>query len=189
MTDTLPPQMSLSEERTGDQVAFRITSNEQIFQRYPFVAVKDVNEQYQLLACRSVRPNSWITEPTLPVIQLAKAAAAVTDTMGNLTTRSISYLPDDRFLDNRDSAYKETRGTWTSSTSGASWSNEYRSTSLGTTDSASVCWQWQTALTHQYNVFIQVPSVANPVGNTLLRRVRMDLHRHFAAGSGIPAAA
>jgi NADPH-dependent curcumin reductase CurA len=47
-TDTIAPSISFEEIENGNQVTFRITSDEAIFQKVPFVALKNVYEKYHL---------------------------------------------------------------------------------------------------------------------------------------------
>ena len=174
-TDTLPPVLTLSEVRSGDRISFSVTSNEPIFQSQPFVAVKDIYEQNRIVSCSITGVNQWKTDSSFSASSVVKAAAAITDTMGNLSTRFISYLPDDLYVDNRDSGYAEARGTWSSVTSYASWGPNYRNAAIAPNDSATATWAWSVPQSGQYSFFVQVPAVANPVS-----QIRFQLKAHSA---------
>lgn len=169
-SDVTPPVVNISEYRTGDNVTFVITTNEPIFQPQPFVAAKDLYERYYHLAARQTGTNEWTTTDAIAVSTLAKIGVAVTDTSGNLQTAFMSYLPDDLYIDNRDGSYSETSGTWTTVTN-RSWGIDARTAILGQSDSAKV--QWKPGLTESgvYNVFVQVPAMANAAGKVLFRVV------------------
>src|SRR5437667_3117032 len=93
VTDLTPPAVDVLEQVQDETVTLTININEPIFQPQPFVAVKDICEQYQVLPCNPAGTNSWTV--TLPVARsaLAKVGIAVTDLAGNLTMRIIRYLP------------------------------------------------------------------------------------------------
>jgi hypothetical protein len=168
-TDTIPPVLTFSEVRTGDRVSYTVSSNEPIFQLQPFVAVKDIYEQNRIVPCSATGVNQWKTDSTFSASSIVKAAAAVTDTMGNLSTRFISYLPDDLYVDDRDSGYAEARGTWSSVKSYAAWGPNYRSAVIAPNDSATATWEWSVPQSGQYSVSIQIPATANPVSQISIR--------------------
>ncbi|MCX6138422.1 MAG: T9SS type A sorting domain-containing protein [Ignavibacteriales bacterium] len=174
-TDSIPPVVIFTEERGGDRVSFTVTSSEPIFQSQPFIAVKNVNEESIIASCHPVGVNAWKTDSSFTIGQLAKAAVAVTDTMGNLATRFLRYLPDDLYIDNADSTYYESRGAWTSVSSQSCWGTTYRSAVLPPNDSAVVGWKWTVPQTGAYSIVIQNPSAANAVERTLYRLKRNGL--------------
>ena len=53
---------------------------------------------------------------SFPMNEIGKVGTAVTDTVGNLSTLFIKYLPDDLFIDNSDPQYQELYGNWNTST-------------------------------------------------------------------------
>ncbi len=160
--DTTSPVLSIQEVSSGENVSFTIQTNERIFQAEPFVAVKDINEHYTVLHCAAVSANQWTTIGTLPKAIIAKVGAAVTDTMGNLSTQFLNYRADDIFIDNLDDAYSEISGTWTTSTAKA-WGINSRQSLLGVNDSAAAQWKPGIKKTGLYNIFLQIPPVSNRV--------------------------
>ena len=157
-SDTEGPVLTLSEHQTGTEVYFTITSDEPFFQPQPFVAVKNIYEQYSILPCTFLGPNEWQTVGTLQIDRLAKVGVAACDTVGNLTTTFIHFLPDDIYIDNQDSGYEEVSGSWTTSTQ-AAWGVDSRVAPVSQNDTAKVRWIPDIQQAGYYNIFIQVPGV------------------------------
>jgi hypothetical protein len=163
--DVAAPQVIFREEATGDQVFFSVETNEPIFQRAPFVAVKDIYERYIVVPCEATGTNQWRTTVALQRSSLAKAGVTVCDTMGNQTTRFINFLPDDIYVDNRDGGFAELSGSWSTSSVSA-WGVDSRIATVAPNDSAMV--KWSASLSAgRYNLFVQVPPVQNPAANIL----------------------
>ncbi len=159
-TDSVAPELFFSENRIGGTVTFSVETNEPIFQIQPFVAVKTVEERYHLVEMTATGPMSWVSASAYPLATLAKAAAAVTDTVGNLSKGFLQYLPDDAFVDNRDTGYQELRGSWSTIPS-STWGADYRTAALAAGDSAIATWTFTASETLPYKSFIQLPGVAN----------------------------
>ncbi len=159
-TDSESPNLQFSEERVGRVVYFNITSDETIFQQQPFVAVKNIYDEYIVLECESTGQNQWKT--ILPVVHntLAIAAVTVCDTMGNQAMAFLNYLPDVAFIDNIDDGYNEIHGSWATS-SDFSWGTDSRYATLTENDSATATWTYPISQTSYYNIFIQFPDIAN----------------------------
>ena len=111
-SDKAAPILQFSDELVGDAVYFNIESNETIFQQQPFVAVKNIYNEYSVLECMPTGINQWRTIVPVSYKTLAKAAAAVCDTMGNQAMEFLAYLPDEEFIDNLDDSYNEIQGHW-----------------------------------------------------------------------------
>ncbi|MFZ4620544.1 MAG: T9SS type A sorting domain-containing protein [Bacteroidota bacterium] len=159
--DTIPPTITLTEKVTGEQVTFEVTSNEDIFQNEPLIAVKDMNERSVLLHSTKTSAHSWTTISPLLRSSIVKVGAALTDTMGNLSTVFKNYLPDDIYIDNKESGYQELRGSWTTS-SIRSWGTDSRQAVLTATDSAVIEWTPSIKQSGKYNIFLQIPKLTNP---------------------------
>ncbi len=162
------PELKFQYEQTGDKIDFVISINEPIFQAEPYLAVKDMEGRYSRVPCESVGTNEWKSTESFDVNSLAKAAVAVTDTVGNLSTAFIRFVPDDIYIDNTDSGYAEIKGNWATS-SNAAWGTDSRQAVLGVNDSAEVAWTPQIGQTRYYNIFVQVPKVTYPVSHTEFR--------------------
>jgi hypothetical protein len=185
--DSIPPVLALTEERQGEAVSFTIHSNEPIFQQQPFVALKDVYERASVLPCTKTGTNTWKAVSPISASGIAKVAVAVTDTVGNLATRSLNYLPDDVYIDNRDSTYAEVRGAWTT-TSMAAWGTDARQAALVDHDSVWSMWSHTITRTGYYNFFVQVPSNANAALNSVFRiRVGQQVLRELRIPNAIAA--
>jgi len=163
-TDQTPPQLDVAEDVQGETVTLSINTSEAIFQPQPFVAIKDLCEQYQILQCSPVGVNSWQVTLPVPHSYVAKIGVAVTDLAGNLTTRIIRYLPDDIYLDNLDPQYAEPSGTWTATTN-AAWGVDARVALLGANDTARARWSLPISNSGPYKIFVQIPPINNAAGN------------------------
>ena len=163
-TDQTPPQLDITQDVQGEAITLNITTSEPIWQPQPFVSVKDICEQYQIVPCYSNGPNSWTATLPVPKSDLAKVGVAVTDLAGNVTTRVIRYLPDDLFIDNLDPEYSELSGTW-NATKNAAWGIDARVARLQTGDVAQVRWTLPLSNSGPYKVFVQVPAIANAAGD------------------------
>ena len=170
--DQTPPELEVSEQGGGETVKLALRANEAIFQGQPFVAVKDVYQQYSIAPCQAAGAGSWTA--TLPVArsQLAKAGIALTDLAGNLTTRILRWVPDDLFVDNLNPDYSEAGGDWKTIPT-AAWGVDARAAKLGGNETVKARWRLRAGESRAYQIFVQVPAVANPAG-----RVRYD----FMAG-------
>jgi hypothetical protein len=160
--DSLKPELELTEEISGSDVKFLITTNEPIFQSQPFVAVKDRYERYIIAQCENISENMWRTVSSFSVNDLAKVGAAVTDTVGNLSTEFIYYLEDDQFIDNGDDQHIEVFGSWSTSSISA-WNLDSRISNLNSGDSAKVRWMLEPGSDGPYNIFVQFPSIQNHI--------------------------
>ena len=159
--DEQPPEVEFWEEADGDQLYFKIRSHEKIFQKAPFVAAKDVYEDYQVLGCQPVGINTWRTTTPINKNYLAKVGLAVCDTFGNQTLKFIQYLPDDVFIDNLDENFSVNVGEWQPINSGTPWGTDALMVQLSQDDSISASWRYTFTQQAYYNLFIQVPQVDN----------------------------
>ncbi len=159
--DNQPPSVDFSAKTIDDNVYFLIRSDEPIFQKQPFVAVKDIYENYKVLNCLPVGLYTWQTSMPIPRDELAKAAVAVCDTMGNQTLKFIRSLPDDAFIDNQDNLFETIYGSWQTITSGTPWGTDALVAVLTEGDSVSAPWSYSIPKTTYYNVFVQIPKAQN----------------------------
>lgn len=167
-SDATPPVVTLTEKRVGNDLTFVITANEPLFQPQPFVALKDIYEKFTRLRTRQTGSGEWTTIDPVSAGAVAKVGVAATDTVGNQRTTFLRYLPDDIYVDNKDSAYAEIAGTWTTATKSA-WGIDARVATLGQTDSVEIQWKPTIPQSCRYNIFLQVPSVSNPAGKIYFR--------------------
>jgi hypothetical protein len=166
--DTTAPSVTFEEVISGDKVRFSIHTDENIFQAEPFVALKDVYEEYSVLPCTKTAENQWMTTDLVPRASIAKVGVMVTDTMGNLSTKFLKYYPDDLYLDNLDDAYHEVNGAWTTSAT-RSWGTNSRQCVLAAGDSAKVNWTPLLQDSGLYNISMQIPKLSNGATNLLFR--------------------
>ena len=158
--DFTPPVITLNEETSGEETYYSVQADEPIFQSFPFLAGKDLYENYFVIPLQSVGNNLWKSIPPVQKSIMVKVGVAVIDTSGNLSTKIVKYLPDDIFIDNADPAYQEVYGNWTTSTISA-WGNDCRSVSLNPNDSALVKFSQVLPQTANYNIFLQSPKISN----------------------------
>ncbi|MFC1683565.1 hypothetical protein ACFL0G_05120, partial [Candidatus Zixiibacteriota bacterium] len=163
MADTTAPMLTLQEIPSGDDVYFRITTDEAIFQPLPFVAAKDVYENYFVIPCESVGVNDWSTTEPLSRDQLVRVGVTVCDTLGNQAMAFLDFLPEEEYVDNVDSGYVEVHKSWLTS-SEHSWGLDSRVTTLTAGDTAIARWYPNLADSATFNIFVQIPEISNPAG-------------------------
>ena len=163
-TNLPPPQIEVVEGLEGQTVTLAIHTSVPIFQTQPFVACKDVFQQYRVLACASRGANDWIVTLPVPKNLVAKVGVAVTDRAGNLATRILRYLPDDVYIDNRDPQYTERTGQWVTTTN-AAWGLDARVALVTGGDTARVDWTLPVSWAGLYDLEVQVPAISNAAGN------------------------
>lgn len=132
--DTVKPEITLTEIPQGENVVFKITSNEEIFQEVPFTSVKTTFNDYKILNTNLTGVNEWTTEPIQRKL-LAKVGTVVCDTLGNQSMIVNKYLPDDIYVDNKSFDYIEQAGVWTTINNVDNWEQNSRNS---TSDSASI---------------------------------------------------
>ncbi len=167
-SDSLAPEVTLEQTGNETEIGFRITSNEATFQPVPFLAVKDIYENYFIMDCYATGTNTWETTETINRELLAKVGAALCDSMGNQSMEFIKYLPDDQFIDNTDDGYTELAGNWTTTTD-RTWGLDARISTLSENDSNVVQWTPAIQKSGLYNLFIQVPTVNNAAEHTVFK--------------------
>lgn len=172
LTNQAPPQLSISQVLTGATLSLTIKSSVPIFQARPFVCWRDVFQQYRNVTslCTAAGSNTWSVDLGLPTNLLAKVGVAVTDLAGNLTTQILRFMPDDLYLDNRDPAYGEAQGTWTSTTN-AAWGTDARVALLNSNETARAGWFLPVTHSGRYRLAVQVPSVAAAASNVVFEIV------------------
>ncbi|HHJ52290.1 MAG TPA: hypothetical protein ENJ89_03775, partial [Caldithrix abyssi] len=159
-TDAAAPNLQFTDEQDEDELYFHVESDKEIFQQQPFVAVKTIYEEYQVLDCQLVSENHWRTIRPVSRAMVAKAAVTACDSLGNQAMEFIDYLPDDCFIDNGDEGYQELAGNWGTS-SAFSWGNDSRVAQLQPEDTALVSWNYRVPRSAAYNVFVQFPDISN----------------------------
>jgi hypothetical protein len=160
------PEVILSDIPYGEGLRFRVQTDKPIFQTVPFVALKDIYENYMIVPMEETGIYEWTSIDSYPLNILAKVGAAVTDTTGNLETRYVVYLPDDIYIDIGESSYTEKYGTWSDSDR-AAWFNQGRFATLSANDSASISWSIPIETPGRYNVFVQFPTM-NSITDSLV---------------------
>jgi hypothetical protein len=57
--DFTPPVLTVNEGLSGNKIEFTISTDEPIFQEQPFVAYKDLNENFAVVDCTPSGTNTW----------------------------------------------------------------------------------------------------------------------------------
>ena len=180
-TDSIPPNIIIIPEENGEGLFFTVSTEENIFQITPFVAMKTTYEEYSVLQCEKVSDNTWKTTTSANKNTIAKVGVAVTDESGNLSTKFINYLPDDIFIDNSDERYSENYGNWSTSLNSA-WDDDVRIASLNLGDSAKASWELTVPSAATYNLFYQTPELENRLQNFTLNIIENEdtiTHKEF----------
>jgi len=87
-------------------------------------------------------------------------AIAVTDLAGNLSTWTLSYVPDDLYLDNLDPQYSELTANWSQNTNW-SWGVDSRTALLSEGETAEAQWSLPITRSGFYALSVQVPAITN----------------------------
>ncbi|RKY60452.1 MAG: hypothetical protein DRP96_05720 [Candidatus Neomarinimicrobiota bacterium] len=120
--DTIAPVLNVTEIVEGDNRRFLIETDGPVFQsEEPFVALKTKYETYRRLSCSLVGENRWETNDPVAVDIIAKVAVAVCDSVGNQAKAHLDYLPDDIFIDDKDTEFSEISGDWEDYQTGELW--------------------------------------------------------------------
>ncbi len=158
--DRTPPALTL--DALGDG-RYRVTSDEPIFQDAPFVAVLDRYDRRRILPVAPAGALAWETIDALDPDDVARLAAAATDSAGNVATQFVRPLPDDLYADDADAGYTETGAGW--QTLGPSavdhvWGRTGRTVVLADGATAAARWTLTPERTGRYQAFVRVPHVS-----------------------------
>jgi len=171
-TNDVPPQLQVAENTNvpHQPLTLTITTDKDIFQPQPFVALRDSLRNYLNLTplCEPGGSNTWTLTVPVPRNKIAKIGIAVTDLAGNLATQILRYLPDDLYLDNLDPQYSEISGSW-SSTTNTAWGIDARIALLNSNDTAQANWSLPVSSTGPYNIAVQVPAITNAATNLVFK--------------------
>jgi hypothetical protein len=178
--DDIKPNLQITEQLSGSEVKFVVSTDKPIFQIQPFIAIKDRYERYTIAKSEQISQNSWRTVSSFPVNEIGKVGVAVTDTIGNLATAFINYLPDDKFIDNNDSQYSEVYGSWTTSMD-AAWDLDSRTANLSPGDSAKIRWELDSTSSGLNNIFVQFPQIQNQIDTVYFSFVSNGEIKSFTA--------
>ena len=166
--DTTRPALTIQEIPGSSPLRWRIETNKPAFQPAPFVAVKTRYGERFALSVRLVAMNSWETTEGVPASDVAKVAAAITDTAGNLGVAFRPYLPDDVYVDDADPGFSAVSGSWISSTT-ATWGRTSRLSVAGSLNPVEVRWTPVIPVEGQYTISVRVPRLSAPAQRTLFR--------------------
>ncbi len=170
--DTTAPtiEVTLNGDFTGESYLIEVSTDEPIFQKAPFLVLKDVYEKYHIIPMTEAGENVWGSD-FVNIDGVAKVAVAVTDTAGNLATKIINPLPDDIHVDNVDEGF-------TSPVSGQNilfssvnhiWGRDFKQYSVQPGDSVSASWsatipEYDAAHTQNpQQVYVRLPDIEDPV--------------------------
>ncbi len=185
--DHQAPVLQMDEITRAGQPVYVIHSSEPIFQKQPFVALKDIYDHYQILPCTQVGDLTWEAMAPLSAERIVKAGVMVTDTVGNQSMRFISYLPEDIFLDNRSSGYLELTRQF-STIAAYGWGIDARAAALAPGDSAAIRIPIPVTEARKYHLYFQLAPVAAPLDSftvVMAQNNQIQWRKHLAGS--VPA--
>ncbi len=161
-TDTTAPHLTIQEITSGPDLLWTVQSDQTLFQLEPFLAVKDRYERYTIVPMQNTGLLQWTSTVGVPRSDIAKMGVAGTDIVGNHSIVIQRYLPDDIFVDEGDTGYRETAGTW-QTTKGTGFGASIRTAAVVAADSAKVRWDFAAPAAGPYNLYLRVPAMPDPV--------------------------
>ncbi|MEN8193169.1 MAG: T9SS type A sorting domain-containing protein [Bacteroidota bacterium] len=162
VNDFNSPSLNITENISGEDVFFTITTDEEIFQTQPFIAVKNIYSDFEVVDATKISDTEWRTVESFKKSELVKVGVTATDNTGNQGMDFIEYLPADKYIDNTDLQYSEIYGNWITNNL-KSWGIDSRSAQLNNSDSVSAVWIHTITKSNNYNLFVQVPEMDDPV--------------------------
>ena len=170
-SDQEPPNLSVQTTEAENGFHIEVSTDEPIFQKVPFLAVKSIYEQHRIVEMQQVGELRWKTIDPIDEKITAKWGVAVTDSVGNLSKNIFNILPDDIYIDNSESSFTTNGSNWTEydfNTVSHIWERTFSQTILNISDSASVQWSTLAPSNHQQQVFIRFPDVADLVNSVTI---------------------
>lgn len=159
-TDLTPPAVTITPVPEGGNVAYTFSVNEPLFQPFPFVGAKTLNEDYFKMELIQTGTLSWRSKKSYPKDLLAVIGVAAIDPSGNLGTEFLDFRGREIFIDNGEPGYSELHGML-QTTSAAAWGLDSRVMNMGANDSAAVAYRFTPDVSGPQNIFLQVPGSAN----------------------------
>ncbi len=158
--DQSPPIITLTENEESDEISFNIQTDENIFQSRPFIAVKNIYNDFRVADAIKVGTNNWRTSESFVKSEIVKVGVTVTDDLGNQAMEFIEYLPNDVYIDNSDQYFSELKGNWILSSKN-SWGTDSKVAKLSINETVSASWKYPIPKTSHYNIFNQIPEIEN----------------------------
>ncbi len=165
MTNSTPLELTVTAVTNGESVTLTLQTSEAIFQVQPFVALKNVFEDYSVLSCVNLASNTWRVSLPEARSRIAKVGIAVTDLAGNVVTRVIRFLPDDLYLDNLDAPFATVQGDWRSTNVPGLWGANLLVAALQPGSEARARWTLPISNAGPQRVFVRVPLIDNAASN------------------------
>lgn len=159
--DRQAPLLTFRDNGPAEQPVYSIETDEPIFQKQPFIAIKDIYSRYQILPCTRTGAFTWEAVSPLGRDRLVKAGVALCDTVGNQALQLIRYLPEDIFLDNESGAYREQTPLF-STIDDYAWGTNARAAAIPGGDSAVVRFELPVRERRTYQLLCQFAPTAHP---------------------------
>jgi len=169
--DTEKPIIDFHYSTEGEKIRFKISSSEELFQLTPFVAVKDIDENYFPVKLRKVSALQWESRESYEILKIAKASIAVSDVAGNQTIKSINFIPDNIFIDDESAHTFPLDGVW-QSYENVTWGRTSLQAEIPPRDTVSLEWIFSVDETRNYNISVQLPEISNPMDS-----LKFQLHQ------------
>jgi hypothetical protein len=139
----------------------KVVPREPIFQKYPFVVVKDIYENHQIMEMQYRGYNEWISVESFDHNELSKIAGwsvAVSDSAGNQAKYHYDRLPDDIYVDNEDESFRSIGEVQLLDHNSANLFWGRNTAKLAASEGlAQVTWSHQIARSAHYDAFIRFP--------------------------------
>jgi len=185
--DSIPPVLDLQVTDISSGIQVTVSTDEPIFQIYPFLAVEDVKKELYMPEGTETGPNTWYFDLDISADKLYRLAVAATDTVGNLSTAHHNFRPDDVWLDDEDPEYYEIYGNW-KHTNNWAWGTTARTATVVPGDSVKAAFYLGGLQANTWSIFFQIPNESNQVDRLDIRLTSEDgltILNNF--GKNIPA--
>lgn len=164
--DTTSPQMDVNLSEQSGRAQYIVQSDEPLFQRVPFLAVKTIYESFMRLEMEEIGENRWQNVDQIDLEQIASWAVAVTDTVGNQTKARGDLVARDIFIDNEDLGFTVQKGTWNVLSYpdiNHYWGKDVTLFELAPKDTAGFVWETEVEASLGYRLFVRWPDVESNI--------------------------
>ena len=162
LEDNTPPELIASEIPIGNGFKIQIQTNEAIFQRIPFLAVKSIFEQHRQVELISMGTNRWESAETFDTEIIAAWSVALSDSAGNQSKYHEVRVPKDIYLDDESPyfTYPVSTPSWTTLPNTdlqQIWGREVQTAVLQKGESISALWFTEIQEDQIYSTYVRIP--------------------------------
>ena len=162
LEDNTPPELIASEIPSGNGFKIQVQTNEAIFQRIPFVAVKTIFERHRQIELISMGANRWESYETFDSEIITAWSVALSDSAGNQSKHHEVRVPKDIYLDDESPyfSYPVTTPSWTNLPNTELqqiWGRQVQTAVLQKGESISARWFTEIQKDQIYSTFVRIP--------------------------------